>query len=283
VSKRKIAFLLFLGCFLVIAVPARLMSAAVDELFSLKLFGGGSYHLLDDIKKSIDGSNDLWYTKWRVINEGGFRPFHWGFQFGGEFEARISPHFSVGLEIGYLRAGGDSSRKVSYEDGYVDVHFDQTLNAAVKAVPMIITGAFHCRPGKRFSYFGGIGLGLCLGMMEWRYESTSEESQTHDKQEWNGHSLAPVLQARAGIEMELWKGISFVVEAEGLLAQLRSLKGRLTENGVVTEDTVFWFMDSGYYRAFFLPQGQVPDTENTRKGIADLSGFSLRGGIVFRL
>jgi len=274
---------MFLGCFLVIAAPARLISAAADELFSLKLYGGGSYHLLHDINKSIDGSNNLWYLKWHHINEGGFRPFHWGFQFGAELEARISPHFSVGLEIGYLRTGRDSSRKVSYADGYVDEHFDQTLNAAVKAVPMIITGAFHGMPGKRFSYFGGIGLGLCLGMMDWRYESTFEESQTQSKQEWNGHSVAPVLQARAGIELELWKGISFVVEAEGLMAQLRSLKGRLTENGVVTEDTVFWFKDSGYYEAFFLPQGQVPDTENTRKGIVDLSGFSFRGGILFRL
>ena len=119
-------------------------------------------------------------------------------------------------------------------------------------------------------------------MMDWQYEAISTDGML-GREEWKGWTISPVLQVRTGIELELRKGIFFVVEAVGLLARLQGLKGRLDDNGTVTEDAVFWFNDFGYHDIFFLPEGKVTEGSDTRKGIADLSGCSLRAGIRFLL
>lgn len=277
---RKISCLALLFFFLFLNIRASDVSSPANDRFSLRLFGGGGYYLLDDIKKGLEGWDALWQRKWHNILEGGFLPFHWGICFGTEFEARVKPHFSISIETGFLQARKEGFRKVKYNDGYVDEQYDQTLDIAVKAVPLIISGTFRGLPGKRFSFFGGIGLGLCLGMMDWQFESISPDGW-HGRQEWKGWTISPVLQVRTGIELELRKGIFFVLEAVGLLARLQGLKGRLDDNGTVTEDAIFWFNDWGYHDIFFLPKGQVTEGGDIRKGIADLSGCSLRAGIRF--
>lgn len=276
----SVGFLIVVYC---LGFPGRALSAPSEDRLSLRLFGGAGYHLFDDISHGIEGWNALWHHKWHRILDGEFRPFHWGVQFGAEFVVQVKPGFAVGFETGVLRAGRESRRTVQYDDGYYRSVSDETLDLSVRAIPLIANGTFRVFPGKRLSFLAGLGLGCCLGTMDWRYRSISPESDSSLETRWKGHSLAPVVQLRTGIELKVREGLFIAMEALGRFARLRGLKGRLDANGEITEDAFFWYDEWGYNKMFFRPEKEVAASGNIRKGVADLSGVSLRAGIRIRL
>jgi len=266
-----------------LAFPGRSLSGSSENRLSLTFSGGAGYHFLGDIKNGLEGWNDHWHLKWRSILEGEFRPFHWGSEFGVELAARLKPNFSVGFETGVFGASRESRRTVKYEDAYTRDVSDETLRLAVRAIPLIANGTLWLFPGKRLSVSAGIGLGVCLGSMDWRFSSISRENGGSYEVNWTGHTLSPMAQLRAGIELKVREGLSFILEAAGRFARLSGLRGRLDADGESTEDAYFWYDTWAYHGISFSPDDMTVEDENVRKGVADLSGVSLRMGLKVRL
>jgi len=266
-----------------LAFPGRSLSGSSENRLSLTFSGGAGYHFLGDIKNGLEGWNDLWHLKWRSILEGEFRPFHWGSEFGVELAARLKPNFSIGFETGILGASRESRRTVKYDDTYSRDVSDETLRLAVRAIPLIANGTLLLFPGKYLSVSAGIGLGVCLGSMDWRFSSVSKENGGSYEVNWTGHTLSPMVQLRAEIELKVREGFSIILETAGRFARLSGLRGRLDEDGESTEDAYFWYDTWAYHDMFFSPENMTATDKNVRKGVADLSGISLRMGLKVRL
>lgn len=266
--------------------------------FSVKLTGGFGYQAQSDANANlIDNLNALYADYVRLglsaPLSGELKPLHWGPDFSAEVVYDLKPGLGVALGVGYLTThkSGDDNILASNE---IEHTFDDTIHA----VPVTLA-VHYARPlSGRFGLSAEAGLGLYFA--QWTEIATSQfvttpHYPTTYKMTGSGAGLG--FQGSVSLEVAVARPIYFVLEATGRYARVGNLTGRLiytkSDGTTTTTEGKIYYSDwyngatkKSYPQVFLYTDEEArTDTNlvNKRDARVEVSGFSLRAGVLVRL
>ena len=155
----------------------------------------------------------------------------------------------------------------------------------------------------RFTLNGGVGYYLATINWHYLYSTGAQDYLFSDKRTWEAKSKTIGFHGGLGFEFKLANSFAFVIEGVGRYVKLKELAGDFVQTyiedieGSVDEDlqaqeeaTTFWHADYEYsftgnthpWTIFSKYKPSSSSYKNVRKGIIDLSGFSIRTGFKIR-
>jgi hypothetical protein len=307
-KKRMIILLLLLASLMFLT---RTLQAGEKEnfkpRFSIKLTFGRSYLSIGDFNKYLESINDVsdlytWESVTGEIKELNNYTYDWE----GELRIDISRRFAVGLSTsGSIHRKNESylylSRKVLDEE-YIDIVFTKP---EVKVwMPVKLGVYFNFLYTSKLKVFSTLGLGYYSASIS-EYKKIEEVDPYGDTdwawRNWEiNHKGKLSFIGGIGMEYYLTKNLALVVEAQGMYAKIKNLKGSMQkeqkrEEGRISKKngTLYYFIfnDEYFWDAPHIdieireesPEYQYGYVDTYRKASMDLSGFSLRVGIIIKL
>ena len=269
--------------------------------FSVKFCGGMNYLFLNDMNDGLQGLFDLINDDpFKEVIDGQYKPFHLGFDLGGEIIINLTSQFGIGLGGGYMQVTKESlweTNNGGTEDAY-------SVKPKVKAIPLTAALYLSTSPDNplRVSLFGGAG--YYLGSVDWQYLYLIENNDFtyKDEHSWQSKSNSFGYHGGLSFEFDLGNSLAFVVEGLGRYVKLKDLTGNFTirqieefegsqdESLKTEENALYWHADRDYvytgktypWTIFSHDKPSGSNYSNVRKGVVDLTGFSVRAGIKIR-
>jgi len=261
------------------------------DFLSLKLKGGYGYSTIGDWNSYLvywSNSNKAFYS----TTTGENKPLHYGPSLEGELSFFISPRLSIGLgaEYIYLERKAGTAKLSGFISGQLVFSLEHLTK--ISALPVKLTLTYFPVFGERFKFFIKAGVGYYSvdfkdtakfheGTPSF-LDRTQEASATKASEKIGYHG-------GLGIEIALMPHIALLFEAEGRYAKIRGFEG--SGNWQRESGSGQWSGRLYYYEWkqldwdpwIFLesPAPSGPDYRNVRDAVVDLSGVSLKAGLVF--
>jgi hypothetical protein len=255
--------------------------------FQLRLFGGAGYHLLGDFSDCLTGwDNMVDAHPYSYIEDGEFSPFHWGWEAGCEALLPIAGRLSLGLGVGYIQTGKDSVREIASAIDKLSPYefFREELNPSVQAIPITLNIHLVVDSNSRLTLTVMGGLGLYLGSVDWEYRRTNKTSLERYDETWTGTSSGLGCQGGLELNFPINRRLELFIEGIGRYVRMTGFRGDYFAGSTVVRDAYLWYTEWGQFPLFVIaadvPTGGIYD--NVRKAVADLSGFSVRAGLIVR-
>ena len=270
--------------------------------FSLKLTGGYGTMAVGDFNTVVEDLDSLYNyiaSYYGVTKEGTLKQLNYGIELEGEIIMKLPGNFGLGIGTGYYLRSKDS--EFSIEEYYPSYEGFQGRTISLKpkftAIPITLT-FYYFLPSKSLVnlYLNG-GIGCYFGKATF---TIREDLVPYfdDSPEWNEKQLEAKdqnfgLHGGVGLEFNVISNVAFFIEGNGLYCKLKSWKGDvITEYSHELSDkesgTVFYYEEEGWGERLYtkFTASKIKPTwdgiSNVRKFEFNLSGFSLRGGIIIR-
>ncbi len=259
-----------------------------------KLCGSGNYFYPDDLNESL--RTDIDYYRARAEGnpnstmQGEYNPLHIGY--GGAIEAYINfiPQFGMGVGVGYVHA----STQMTYNYSSIFTSWEKALSPEISALPITFSLYFGIPLGNAVKIYACGGIGYYVVNFDWSsiwnfYQLGDTADYLNDfymKENKIG------FHGGLGIELNLNRSFSFVIEAGGRYAKLMDLRGtskyKVYLNHEISVDeaednVILWYgeyeRDGKWYPS--LSFGEEPsgaDVRNIRRGEIALTGYSVQIG-----
>lgn len=279
------------------------------QRFSIKIGSGSDYLDIGDINTHLKSGNakHLDYVQlFDGLKKGELKTIERGSDAGIELTFDITSRFGIYLGSGYFYTRRESSSgfEVTPPDFYhVDFTFSPKISISV--IPVKFGVYFTILPfGSRARFYikGGIGYYFARTNFYWEEREiwTREDGSLFtdivEMAEWDLKSGGFGYHVEVGLEYNLTRNLSIVVEAQGRLAKLKKLKGTEIFLGTGYSESFYgavYFYEKKdsitekyYFRLGFYkekPDLPSPKYRNIRDAELDLSGYSLKIGIRIRL
>jgi hypothetical protein len=261
---------------------------------SVRLYGAYSSVAAGDVNDGADGLFEL-LKLYEALDygttEGGYRPVHGGYDFGGDLIYQISPRIGIGLGAGYMKYSRGSLMTLTADTLSLTLSGTPTLSA----VPIRLGVYLNFPVARRLDLTVNAG-GSWYAGLKFKAAERLEADGDWDNMSITGSrsSLSDLgVQGGVGLEYRFSPRLGFFVEAEGRYARLKNFDSVTsayeasdgssdTGTGKLYIDT---YSNSGFVYSEFIVDTTPPvDTEydTFREPKFDLSGFSLRAGFRIR-
>jgi hypothetical protein len=255
--------------------------------FRLNLFGGAGYHLLGDFSDCLTGWDYMVDANpYSYIEEGEFSPFHWGWEAGCEALFPIARRLSLGLGVGYIQTGKDSVREIASAADKLSPYefFREELNLSVQAIPLTLNIHLVVHSNNSLTLTAMGGLGLYLGSVDWAYQRTDKMSLTQYNESWTGTSSGLGFQGGLELSLPINRHLGLFIEGIGRYVRISGFRGDYRAGSTTEQDAYLWYTEWGQFPLFVIAADEPTGGAygNVRKAVADLSGFSVRAGLIVR-
>ena len=274
--KKTLAFL---------SLVVLLAASAQAGKFSLKFQVGGTYLMGGDYNKNMDGWRNYELS---VIDPSetfvdNLKKIGLGFQLGGELLYELSPSFSAGIEIGYLKASVESWFSRTWHN------YKMTLNPAFSAVPILLNVHYFYALGGALRLHASAGAGVFLTHIVYGY--AFEDTATPYHGTWTAKDKI-VFGAKAGIGVEYGIASNLVLTFDiiGRLAQGQGYTGEYSGefdgspySGAAT--AYYFDRDGQYPNIVFYSSPPVENAthQNVRDAKFSFSGLAALFGVKITL
>jgi hypothetical protein len=264
---------------------------------SVKLSGGLSYFGSGDIDRGIRG---LFDSKADSLSTAGYLidertdPLHTGIEISGDIIYSIKPRIGIGLGIDYIYATVKNLLIVMGKE----LPTEQQISSSPKinAVPIRL-GVFFKFPLHRLFSISVSG-GPSLYLTEYSYAldtSWGWEDFTSIFQEAKAKSFG--FHGEIGLEVNMSRRAVFFIEGQGRYAKISNFEGEektkelvyLQEEKYIGYDYIvtkekgkLYYMEDGQYPYLAIREEEPSGFKNMRKATFDLSGLSLRAGLIIK-
>jgi len=264
--------------------------------FSLKLTGGVAAIDGGDYNRAVQGANDLTRALYLNVN-GGLAKLDRGLNLEVEGIFEITPHFGLGLGLGYC------STREADTVGYDWVWGGRTYHDTIMTVPKFFTVPVTLNLHYRVSLVFGVkldlaaGLGLYICGFDYHNRQTSTQFDWQFDYSWKASKAALGFQGGLGLELPVIGRLSFVLDLFGRWARVGDIMGSFAVDGSIAglsystsgKHHYFWYYEAKskgvrYSQTAFQeeqPSGLAID--QARKGFFDYTGIAAAAGFKIRL
>lgn len=257
---------------------------------NLKISGSLCYLNLEHINRSLNDWEE-WikkagpiYNLW-TYKEGKVENFHLGIAFEGEFMIFFTPRIGVSLGTGYIY-GELADKKTALTIERPTGTFVHVMPVKINAFPLNLSAYYFFPLRKELKLFLKAGMGLAWAKyIERRGTEVSEKKYSYNSS-LRASGKGPAFFTSFGFIYESDPNIRFFIEGEAKLAKISGFEGE-TEEG--ESGTLFYFEeydpDLDFWRAKNVILKEDPSGNNFRsvqKTVVDLSGFSLKIGVIIK-
>ncbi len=297
-KSNKSGFLI--SCLLVVclvSLPGLTFGAGNGAKFSLRVHGGYSYLQAADANTGSGG----WFDFYEILaaeegltTEGGYSPFHGGYDFGADFIFQLSPRFGVGIGVGYLQSSKTSTMTISSIDETVLMNGTPKLSAMPIRLGVFTTwplgGKWNLTANAGAAYYAAVKYSAFL-----RLEAEVDGEWLEQSITANMNRLGNIgFQGGLGLEYALSPRMFLFVEAQGRYASFKNFDTATSASdssfGTPTEDVGKIYLETNTVPegtwSWFVVSETTPMPEpgvTVREPKFDLSGFSLQVGFRIRL
>jgi hypothetical protein len=306
-SQQKLLGSFVLVCFIFLVLPCQ--SGAEDvELqltqgqtntysqmsFGLRLMGGASLLMQNDINDSFQGTNDLIDDIPYASADSEFEPINMSLDFSGEILINFMSNFGVGIGAGYITAGKESTVNIEV---MMFGSEEQTVHPQFSAIPITFSLYYGIPVGSMIEVVLNAGLGYYLGSVKYDIfvDGTSLGYSYESSDSWSAQSNAFGFHGGLNFEFGFSSNMAFVIGARGRYAKFTDLTGDLeweysnslgwSSSGTESDQTL-WFGNHEMYAGQEYPQVVLSDSKpmgstwsDVRKGEVNLSGIVFQAGI----
>ena len=255
----------------------------------VKLTGGVDFFNAGDIGKgtkgSFDSTSDFLSSEGYTLDKRR-EPFHSAYDVSGDVILYVTPKLGIGLGVGYIFA--HNTNLIIISGGNIASFREISSCPEIAAVPIRL-GLFFTLPIHRlFSISFNSGTSLFLT----RY-SYSLSTGWKDQKNIFQTATARNLGFHGGIELEvnISRRAIFFIEGQGRYAKISNFKGEeiVSEWGVTQsyigyvhskENGTLYYLEKGKYSYLAIREQEPSGFETVRKATFDLTGFSLRVGLI---
>ncbi|MBD3414888.1 MAG: hypothetical protein GF421_10715 [Candidatus Aminicenantes bacterium] len=267
--------------------------------FGLRLMGGASLLMQNDLNDHIQGLNDnyddLSSSVPSLIVDSEYEPIKMGLDFSGEILINFMPHFSIGIGAGYISAGKESSIEISYTSMIGSQEF--TMSPQISAIPITLSLYYGIPVGNGMEVVLNGGAGYYLGTINYEMAQISTSMGTYEyTEDWNAQSNALGFHGGLNLEFGFSSNMAFVVGARGRLVKFTDLSGDLeweysdswgwSDSGTEKDQTLWFGQFESLYTGIEYPRLAISDTKpagfwwsDVRKAEINLSGIVFQAGI----
>jgi len=264
-------------------------SYAID--FNLKLSGGLNFINSADISRILNDRVE-WqikeisrFSNWYLI-ESAAPEMKNAIEFEGEFFLRLHSRIAVSLSSGFI-LGEISAEKTEILYHRTLGDFSRIKPQKVSAVPLVLSGYYFLPLFKNFKVYARGGGGLIWAKYIDRQASKKAKADNY------GYSLiqntsarSPIFCASLGVMFETEPGINFFLEGSYRQARISGFTGEI-EDGL--SGTLYYYEEYDEKNDYWQAKMEIKDSQpagdiyrSVRKGEVDLSGFSLKLGILLK-
>ncbi len=274
---------------LIVFIVVGLFSGLSFPQLAFRFYGGMTHVMSKDNNSSVEATNEL-LDLYDPGHKGYFEKFCCGINLGGELFYLISKNIGVGIGIELIRLRSESN--LSYG---LDVPIVQTTTYGIKAFPITLNVHYIMPVTSLLNAYISLGTGLYFMDLDftsdflWDSGSLDIEDQTYTFQTKKG-TLG--IQVRWGIEVFVFKNISFQVGGTGRYAKFSDISGDWTRQGYNLgeghfdesgSNHFFWYYEESIegtnYPQVVFSETAPTGMANARKGKIHLSGLSFTAGI----
>jgi len=290
--------IVFLAAFGLSAALASASTSSSPSKFSFKLTGGLSYQGQSDANANlVDNVMALWldYVKLGVFSgfTGELKPLHWGPDASAEIVYQVKPGIGIALGIGYL-----STHKSKDDNWIADGEISRSFDDAVSAVPVTLAICYSRPLSGFFGLSAEAGLGIYFA--KWTETNASQfVSLPHYPTSYtikvNGAGFG--IHGTIAMDVAVVRPVFLVIEATGRYAKIGNLTGntvytRSNGTSTTTEGKLYYYerlngtTEKSYPQVYLYTEEEAKTNKNLlnlRDAKVDVSGFSLRAGILVRL
>jgi len=253
----------------------------------IKLSGGLNYFFAGDIDKGIRG---LYDSMADFLSSAGYtldkrtESFHTGLDISGDIIFYVKPRLGIGLGAGFIRATETNLLIVSGKDIIEEQKIGSTPTISV--VPIRL-GLFFTLPIHRLFSISFNG-GTALYLAKYSYSlATVWDDMNIIGQNANAKGLG--FHGGIGLEVKLNQRASFIIEGQGRYAKISNFKGEEIEREKVAPNNVYsvengmlYYLEDEKYPYLAIRKEEPSGFKTIRKATFDLSGFSLRAGLIIK-
>lgn len=262
---------------------------------SVKLSGGLSYFGSGDIDRGtkgiFDSTADSLSAAGYLIDERS-DPFRAGVDASGDLIYFIKPRIGIGLGVGYIHATVKNLLIVTGKE----LRTEEQISSSpiINAVPIRLGFFFKLPIHRLFSI--SLSGGPSLYLTEYSFIlDTKWEDFTSIFQEANAKSLG--FHGGIGLEVNMNRRAAFFVEGQGRYAKISNFEGEektkervfYKEEKYVGYDYVItkekgklYYLEGEKFPSLVISKEQPSGFKTNKKAIFDLSGFSLRAGLIIK-
>jgi len=259
---------------------------------SVKLSGGLSYFGSGDIDRGTSGFFD---SAANSLSAAGYlldkrkNPFHTGIEASGDIIYSISSRIGIGLGVDYIYATVNNLLIVMGKE--LPTEEQISSSPKINAVPIRL-GLFFKFPLHRLFSISLCG-GPSLYLTEYSYAlNTLWEDMTSISQEAKAKSFG--FHGGIGVEVNLNRRAVFFIEGLGRYAKISNFEGeektiefvfeeKYVGNYIATKEKgKLYYMEDGQYPYLAICKEEPSGFKNMRKATFDLSGVSLRAGLIIK-
>jgi opacity protein-like surface antigen len=273
--------------------------------FGLKLTGGYGTMATGDYNTYIQSRGEE-LSQYSEISgatyEGEFKKINLGIEHEGEFIMKLFGGFGIGIGTGYIKRSNEAEFVRSRPpDPILPTFTSNSMKLKLKAVSINLSAYYFTPdtlPLKLFLY-GGVGyyFGKITYIFRRDTQPAGDVSPTWRQDEGEIKDQALGFQGGAGLEFKIIPKVNFFIEGRARHCELKSWEGDQTETEFrgPSDSTSgsMWYYErysvgtTKYHPKIALSEDKpisswVDPVRNVRKFEFDLSGFSLRGGIIIR-
>jgi len=258
----------------------------------LKFYGGYGYLLGGEGNEGNKGYLDAWAAEAHTYGgysiSGGYKPFHYGLDAGGDLIIYFTPNIGLGFGGGYLQSSGSSSIDLTKPGDSANL----STKPKVSAIPIRASLYISLPMGTSANLVLQGGAGYYLAKYEdiFRLEEGPDWVQFDHKADGKGIGF------HGGLGFELNFGPNFGLILEGLAryAVISGFEGSYAIS-IATLGTIFTESGKLYFSkatdpalgTFSLIQVRAtapsgPGVSDVHEAKIDFSGFAARAGFIFR-
>jgi hypothetical protein len=273
------------GLVLLFVFLPRAMDVAV---FSIRLYGGGTYLQGGDLNSGLKGWTDFYKAYYGTYGypqqTGSFNPVHLGFHGGGDLIFHLTERFGIGLGAEYLMATKSST--MTFQS--TNTSMTWKILGKPSAVQAKASLFYFVPLGKSVSV--SLHAGVSYYWAQTRLESHSASEGTTIDYIIDSSAKGVGYHGGLGLEWNLSSSLSFLIEGGARYAVLSKFDGSVTMVGLGGWNgrLYYWgattsFLNNYNYIDLLIAAPGGPGFTFVREAKIDFGGFSLRAGFVLKL
>jgi len=263
------------------------------DLLSFKFKGGYGYSEIGDLNTYLRYMNGSLKSNWDQT-AGSFKLLHEEPLIEAELDIFLFPRFSIGVGAEYLRLEQKAgTSKISLlMNGSAVTTYDHV--SRISAFPVKLTMTYFPILGRGVRLGFRIGAGYYHVDFKTTFISSGPTYYFNRTQEGSAKSAAARIGFHGGLalELSLMRHVAFLVEVEGRYAKIRGLSGSgkwqdsSGGNGQWSGTLyIYEYWQQPWWTTFLYLWPEPPNGSNyrnVREAKVDLSGASVKGGLVLR-
>ncbi len=260
---------------------------------SLKLSGGFNYFNAGDVGEGAKGYYDIragYFSSAGYSLEQRKRPFNNGFDLAGDIIYYLKPKLGIGIGSGYIYSARTSFFVVSGKDIFLET-FGST--SEIRAFPIRLSLYLSLPVHRLFTV--SVSGGPELYLAEFSYYLGPDWIDLNSVSQ-KATSRGFGIHGGLGLEVKMNRRTAFVVEGLGRYAKISNFEGKETkylwvptgpvagigEERIWSEEGTLYYLEQGNQSYLAILSEDPSGFTTAKKASFDLSGLSIRAGLIYR-